>query len=122
IKHSAVPRDRAVLLTLWSLGALVLHEHVHRLLDVDFLAYDGSPQSLQRYLYPATELHSQGLVEEGTLDDLVASIGLNATQPGTGPYDKEQSESYAGLTCYVNFSPGGSVWPPTSARWARPEC
>lgn len=90
IKHSAVPRDRAVLLTLWSLGALVLHEHVHRLLDVDFLAYDGSPQSLQRYLYPAMELYSQGLVEEGTLDDLVASIGLNATQPDTDHYDKEQ--------------------------------
>src|SRR5699024_5100146 len=90
IKHSAVPPDRAVLLTLWSIGGLVRHEHGHRLLGVEFLAYDGSPQRPQRYLYPAMELYSQGLVEEGTLDDLVASIGLNATQPDTDHYDKEQ--------------------------------
>jgi len=87
IKPSAVPRDRAVLLVLWSLGALVLHEHVHRLLDVDFLASDSSSESLQRYLYPAMELYSQGLVEEGALDDLVASIDSNAKQPDY--YDEE---------------------------------
>lgn len=87
IKPSAVPRDRAVLLVLWSLGALVLHEHVHRLLDVDFLASDSSSESLQRYLYPAMELYSQGLVEEGALDDLVASIDSNAKQPDS--YDEE---------------------------------
>ena len=87
IQPSAVPRDRAVLLVLWSLGALVLHEHVHRLLDVDFLASDSSSESLQRYLYPAMELYSQGLVEEGALDDLVASIDSNAKQPDY--YDEE---------------------------------
>src|SRR5699024_748746 len=90
IKPSAVPRDRVVLLVLWSLGALVLHEHVYRLLDVDFLASDGSPESLQRYFYPAMELFSQGLVEEGALDGLLTSIRSTATQSDTDSYNEEQ--------------------------------
>ena len=75
IKPSAVPRDRVVVLVLWSLGALVLHEHAQRLLGVDFLAEGGSSADLQRYLYPALELYTQGLVVDGALDDLSAFLG-----------------------------------------------
>ena len=79
IKPSAAPRDRAVLLVLWSLGALVLHEHAQRLLDVDFLASGDSAEDLQRYLYPALELYTQGLVVDGAVDDLSAFLGPAGT-------------------------------------------
>lgn len=71
IKPSSTPRDRVVLLVIWSLGALTLHEQVHRLLDVDLLAQDVPPESLKRYLRPAVELYRQGLVEEGAVAGLV---------------------------------------------------
>jgi len=79
IKPSAVPRDRVVVLVLWSLGALVLHEHAQRLLGVDFLAEGDSPDDLQRYLYPALELYTQGLLVDGALDDLSAFLGTADT-------------------------------------------
>lgn len=81
IKPSAAPRDRVVVLVLWSLGALVLHEHAQRLLGVDFLAEDGSSADLQRYLYPALELYTQGLIVDGAVDDLAAFLGPKATTP-----------------------------------------
>lgn len=74
IKSSAVPRDRATLLVIWSLGALTLHEHVHRLLGADFLADSTPPESLQRYLRPAIELYTQGLVQPGSFDRLSAAL------------------------------------------------
>lgn len=89
IKPSAVPRDRVVLLVLWSAGALVLHEQARRLLGVDFLAEDLSPEALQRYLYPAMELYTQGLVEDGALDGLTTILAARAEQPNTDD-DAEQ--------------------------------
>lgn len=80
IKTSAVPRDRAALLVLWSLGALTLHEHVHRLLGADFLAGPDSPQNLERYLRPALELYTQGLVHEGSFEALSAALGTPGTE------------------------------------------
>lgn len=89
IKPSAVPRDRVVLLVLWSAGALILHEQARRLLGVDFLAEDLSPEALQRYLYPAMELYTQGLVEDGALDGLTTILAARAEQPNTDD-DAEQ--------------------------------
>lgn len=83
IKASEFPRDRAVLLVIWSLGALTLHEHVHRLLGVDFLADHAVPESLQRYLHPAMELYTQGLVEEGAFDQLAEFLGGAGAETGT---------------------------------------
>jgi AcrR family transcriptional regulator len=37
LRSTAFPRRRAALLTLWMLGAMVLHEHVERLLGVDLM-------------------------------------------------------------------------------------
>lgn len=37
LRPSEAPHTRAALLTIWSLGALVLHEHVKRLLDADLV-------------------------------------------------------------------------------------
>lgn len=85
IKPSAVPRDRAVVLVLWSLGTLVLHEHAQRLLGVDFLGTGGSLDDLQRYLYPALELYTQGLLVEGAVDDLSAFFATADTQDDSEP-------------------------------------
>lgn len=49
------PRSRAAILTLWSLGAVVLHEHVERVLGADLT---GDPASMAAYLIPAAEVLS----------------------------------------------------------------
>lgn len=67
ILPNTYPRDRAAVLLLWSLGALTLHEQVSRLLGVDFLAADGTPEALGRYFRPVLELYSQGLITEQAL-------------------------------------------------------
>ena len=53
------PYERAVVLTLWSLGALVLHEHLHRLLGVDIT---GEPDAVGPYMVPATEILAGGVI------------------------------------------------------------
>ncbi len=58
---SDAPRERAVVLTLWSLGALVLHEHLERLLGVDLT---GDPSQMGAYAVPATEILSRGVITE----------------------------------------------------------
>ncbi|GAA1054270.1 TetR/AcrR family transcriptional regulator [Dietzia natronolimnaea] len=68
IKPSAHPRERVVVLTLWSLGSLVLHEHMNRLLGVDFLDTEAPPENLAPYMLPVVELFTQGLFEPGTID------------------------------------------------------
>jgi AcrR family transcriptional regulator len=57
LRPSADPRGRAVVLTMWSLGALVLHEHIARLLGADLTA---DTQGLVAYSLPATELLGEG--------------------------------------------------------------
>src|SRR5699024_3962118 len=36
VKPSATPRERTIVLVIWSMGALAMHEHLDRLLGVDF--------------------------------------------------------------------------------------
>jgi len=71
LKPSETPRERTITLVIWSMGALAMHEHVRRLLGVDFLAVDAPPESLRPYLRPMLELFSQGLMEEGAFDEMV---------------------------------------------------
>ena len=54
-------RERALVLLIWSLGAVTLHEHVQRLLGADLT---GEPASLLPYLRGATELLTNGLFTE----------------------------------------------------------
>ncbi|WEV77062.1 TetR family transcriptional regulator [Janibacter cremeus] len=70
LKPSSVPRERAVVLVLWSLGALVLHEQLHRLLGVDFLAPGTDPEDLAPYFRPVMELYTQGLITEGAYSEM----------------------------------------------------
>jgi AcrR family transcriptional regulator len=55
LRPSDDPRGRAAVLVVWSLGALVLHEHVARLTGAD-LAAGLDPEQLQGYLAPALEI------------------------------------------------------------------
>jgi AcrR family transcriptional regulator len=64
LKPSRNPRGRAVLLTLWSLGALVLHEHAARLLGADLT---GGPAGQAPYSIPATEVLGEGVLTPPTL-------------------------------------------------------
>jgi AcrR family transcriptional regulator len=58
LRPSADPHARAAVLLLWSLGAVVLHEHARRLLGADLL---GAPEQLLGYVRPAFEILGQGV-------------------------------------------------------------
>lgn len=53
------PRGRAVVLTMWSLGSLVLHDHVERILGTDLT---GDPAELGGWAVPATEILAKGVL------------------------------------------------------------
>ncbi|MBS3940400.1 MAG: TetR family transcriptional regulator [Actinobacteria bacterium] len=59
LKPSEDPRGRAAVMTLWSLGALVLHEHAQRLLGADLL---GDPLLATAYYLPGLEIMGAGLM------------------------------------------------------------
>lgn len=73
LRPTRYPYERAAILTVWSLGALLLHEHVERLLGVDLTqdpaTYAGT-EAGKRYFGPALELFSTGLVS----DEVAASL------------------------------------------------
>lgn len=59
------PRQRAVVLLMWQLGALVLHEHVDRLLGVDLT---GPPEQLVDWWLPAAEILSKGVLDSSVYE------------------------------------------------------
>jgi AcrR family transcriptional regulator len=61
LKPTDHPREVAIVLTLWQLGALVLHEHAKRLLGVDLT---GDPEGLMAWALPATEILTKGVIDE----------------------------------------------------------
>ena len=65
LRPSEDPRGRAVVLTLWSLGVLVLHQHLRRLLGVD-LTDPGilSSPAAAAYVAPVYEIYGEGIFEE----------------------------------------------------------
>lgn len=75
IQPTEDPRGRAVVVVLWSLGALVLHDHLQRLLGVDLtspaLADDpGFP----RYAQVVASLYGDGLLTPGFAEQLRTSF------------------------------------------------
>ncbi|QUR68041.1 TetR/AcrR family transcriptional regulator [Mycobacterium spongiae] len=57
------PYTRAVVLTIWSLGALVLHEHLERLIGVDIVNTPESPTAGSAYVGPVLEILTDGIVD-----------------------------------------------------------
>lgn len=74
LRPTSYPDERAAVLTMWSLGALVLHEHLRRLLGVDLT---GSPEELAgatAYVVPALEMLSGGLLTEAASAQMRAAF------------------------------------------------
>lgn len=95
LRPSEDPQGRAAVLLLWSMGALVLHEHAARLLGVDLL---GEPDQLLGYLVPALEIMGRGLLPPEVYEQLASAMrpggaaaptadGRTAT-PGAAPSDR----------------------------------
>jgi AcrR family transcriptional regulator len=61
LRPSDHPFERAAVLTVWSLGALVLHEHMERLLGADLTA---DPSKATGYLRGATDVLVRGVITE----------------------------------------------------------
>lgn len=85
LQPSARPRDRAALLTVWTLGALVLHEHAERLLGVDLTedpARLADDDGYGRYLAVVMEVLSDGV--------FTAEIASTVRAAGARPVDVGQ--------------------------------
>jgi AcrR family transcriptional regulator len=62
IRPSSDPEGRAALITLWSLGALVLHHHMKRIIGVDLTDPDvATDPEFIRYVRPAIEVFGSGV-------------------------------------------------------------
>lgn len=65
LRPTANPRGRAVVLTLWNLGALVLHRHLHRMLGVDLTDPEvGADPAIASYVGPIYEIYGDGIFTE----------------------------------------------------------
>ncbi|WP_306369095.1 TetR family transcriptional regulator [Nocardiopsis sp. CC223A] len=64
LKPTEHPYGRAAVLAIWSLGALVLHEHLERLTGADLLADQDDPAAIAAYTGPATEMLTRGITAE----------------------------------------------------------
>jgi AcrR family transcriptional regulator len=71
VRPSRDPRARAVVLTLWSLGLLTLHDHAERLLGIDLL---GDGDDLAPYVLPVLEMFTEGVLTEGLYDQARATL------------------------------------------------
>ena len=65
LKPSDDPRGRAVVLTVWSLGALALNQHLQRLLGVDLTDPEITVNpAAAAYIAPVYEIYGEGILEE----------------------------------------------------------
>ncbi|MCL1693786.1 MAG: TetR family transcriptional regulator [Actinomycetia bacterium] len=65
LKPSDDPRGRAVVLTVWSLGALALHQHLRRLLGTDLTDPEIlTDPAAAAYIAPVYEIYGKGILEE----------------------------------------------------------
>ncbi len=95
LRPSDDPHGRAAVVLLWSMGALVLHEHAERLLGVELL---GEPDQLLGYLRPALEVMGQGVMTPAAYEQLSAAMPPGPTAgdptedraatPGAVPTDR----------------------------------
>lgn len=86
IQPSDDPRGRAVVVVLWSLGALVLHEHLRRLLGVDLTEPDlADDPAFARYAGPVAELYGGGLLTPAFAAQLRDSFAAPTTTTSPAP-------------------------------------
>lgn len=80
LRPSADPRARVVVLLLWSMGALVLHEHLERLLGASLLEGDEPPLP---YLQAVLEIYTDGVFADGTYEELRRYVGSQVEPDGS---------------------------------------
>jgi AcrR family transcriptional regulator len=73
LRPSDDPHGRAAILTIWSLGAVVLHEHLERLIGVDVTA-DLAGVDISAYALPALEILGDGLMTPEMVARLRATL------------------------------------------------
>lgn len=89
LKPSKDPRTRAAIFSIWSLGALVLHAHMSRLIGIDLTDLDSSTdESKAAYFGAVYEFLSDGLMNKSVADQLQAKVsklaGNNGQSEGSG--------------------------------------
>jgi len=73
---SRYPRERAAILTIWSLGALVLHQHLERLIGIDITGPIDQPEAVSAYVAPGLEILSGFLTK--TTVELISEAFVDA--------------------------------------------
>jgi AcrR family transcriptional regulator len=86
LQPSANPKARAVVISLWTMGALVLHRHMNRLLGVDLAdPAMGTDAAIASYLGSVYEILGNGILTESVaaqLQNQVADIaGEERSEP-----------------------------------------
>lgn len=79
-------RGRAAVLTIWSLGALVLHAHLARLLDADPTT---DAAGIVAYSRPATEILGRGVLDPALADRVLAAYDQVRTEVAAPPADPD---------------------------------
>jgi len=86
------PRGVAAVLTLWSLGALVLHDHVRRALGSDLTGSMSSVSQSAGYTVPAMEILTRGLLAPGMYERMAAEAdSRSASQAAVPGSPKEEA-------------------------------
>lgn len=89
LQPTANPRGRAAVLVVWTMGALVLHQHVERILGVDLTdPAVGTDPAIASYAGPAYEILSRGIFSQAFGEQIQKTfaeiaVGDNSTEPAT---------------------------------------
>lgn len=76
VQPSAHPRGQATILLAWTLGALVLHDHLERILGVDLATGPEAAFTNPAYMVPIMEIYSRGLLTREAAEQLAGHLGL----------------------------------------------
>ncbi len=98
LRPTADARGRAVVLAIWGLGALVLHEHLERLLGVDLTDPEVlTNPSIAAYAGPIYEIYGGGVFTEAfaarTQEALVGMAGERDDMEAQSPGEIEPSQT-----------------------------
>jgi AcrR family transcriptional regulator len=92
------PRARAVILMIWSLGALVLHRHLERLLGVDLTNPDfGTDSASTSYVASVFDIYGGGILTDAFAASARRSLtdtGDTDLAPDQRPRDEASSSSH----------------------------
>lgn len=95
LKPSEDERGRASVLTIWSLGSLVLHRHVQRILGADLTHphFSTDPSSIP-LLAATVEILSDGVYTEAVSNQMRSVISPDSDHPITSPPDPGSREEH----------------------------